>query len=99
LIAVLHHANHIERELSEFVPSASNEVRALQIAERDRLFKALEERVKIPMTGLQVSEDTDAGAVRHKLERAAAELDRINAALERIPSLGVVTEHGGGTRT
>jgi hypothetical protein len=46
-----------------------------------------------------VSEDTDAGAVRHKLERAAAELDRINAALERIPSLGVVTEHGGGTRT
>ncbi len=99
LMAVHFHAISVERDLSDFVPSADSEVRALQYAERDRLLAQLSERVRKPLETLQVDDDHSAADVRRRLERAAAELERIEAAVERIPSLGLVTEHGGGPRT
>ena len=96
---VMMHMTVVERELSDFVPSADEEVRQLQFAERDRLMQALSSKVKAPLDGLTVDEDTNSNDIRRRLERASAELDRIDAALERIPSIGLVTEHGGGPRT
>jgi molecular chaperone DnaK len=95
LAGVLHYANRIEASLADFVPSAADEVRAMQIAERDRLLAALREKVTAPLGSLKIDEGTDAAAVRRKLEQVASELNRIEGALERIPSLGLVTERGG----
>lgn len=95
LAGVLHYANRIEASLTDFVPSAADEVRAMQIAERDRLLAALREKVTAPLVSLKIDEGTDAAAVRRKLEQVASELNRIEGALERIPSLGLVTERGG----
>lgn len=96
LANAVHRVNDVERSLRDFVPSAADEVRDLQIAERDRLLAILETKVNKELDGLEVTEDSDANAVRRTLDKISAELDRIDVALERIPSLGVVTEHGGG---
>jgi molecular chaperone DnaK len=99
LTSVQFHAISIERGLSDFVASNDDDVRRLQYAERDRLLARLEDKVKQPLEGLQIDDNTSMADVRRRLERAAAELERIEVAVERIPSLGLVTEHGGGPRT
>ncbi len=38
---------------------------------------------------------TDAAALRRTLDQVNGELERIENALERIPSLGLVTDRGG----
>jgi molecular chaperone DnaK len=93
---VVRRANEVERELMDFVPSAADEVRALQIAERDRLLGSLSSHVKDVVGGMEISEQADMTELRRRIERAATELERIEAGVERIPSLGLVTEHGGG---
>ena len=98
MATVVTYANRIERELGDFVPSASDDVRAMQIAERDRLLAALAEKVTKPVAGLKIDGDNDAAAVRRMLEQVTAELERIEAALERIPSIGLVTESAMGAR-
>jgi molecular chaperone DnaK len=79
----------LQRDLEDFVASASDEVRSLQLAERDRLLAALE---KIAPAVAAVSLDAKPVTVRHELERAHDELTRIETALERLPSLGLVTD-------
>jgi molecular chaperone DnaK len=95
LAGVLHYANRIEASLVDFVPSAADEVRVMQLAERDRLLGVLRDKVMSPLGSLKVDDSTDSSAVRRKLEQIASELNRIESALERIPSLGLVTERGG----
>jgi molecular chaperone DnaK len=96
LANAVHRINDVEKDLRDFVPSAADEVKDLQLAERDRLLTILDSKVGQELEGLEISETSDANVVRRKLEKISAELDRIDVALERIPSLGVVTEHGGG---
>lgn len=99
LVSVTRRANEVERELIDFVPSASDEVKGLQLAERDRLLQTLGSNVKSLVGDLQVGEDVDVQDARRRIERASSELERIEAGVERIPSLGLVTEHGGGGAT
>jgi molecular chaperone DnaK len=86
-------ATHWERELVDFVPSSAEEVRALQLAERDRLLTIVTQKVKKPVEALGAG--GDASSTRRALDLADAELDRVSTAFERLPSLGLVAERGG----
>jgi molecular chaperone DnaK len=86
----------VEHALSDFVVSTAAEVGPLQAAERDRLFDALKTKVDRPITALETGDIGDLTEARRKIENAGSELERIEAALERLPSLGLVTERGGG---
>jgi len=88
-----YYATTVERKLLDFVPSSSD-VGALQTAERDKLLASLHEKVLEPLK-LLGAETSDAAALRRKLEGINAETSRIETALERLPSLGLVTERGG----
>ncbi len=97
LASLSYRANEIEHELEDFVPSASDEVREMQLAERDQLLSALRERVAGALGQMPAEPESGSTAeLRRKLERIEAELDRIEVAFERIPSMGLVAEHGGG---
>ncbi|UJR80048.1 Hsp70 family protein [Sandaracinus amylolyticus] len=80
----------IERSLSDFVPSRADEVRGLQLAERDRLTGALRSKVREPLEKL--GESKGPQETRRALDAIASELERIENAVERLPSIGVVTE-------
>ena len=88
----------VERDLVDFVVSASSDVAAIQSAERDRLLDALRSKVDHVLAPLEQTGLGDPVEARRKVEQAAAELERIEAAFERLPSLGLVTERGGGPR-
>ena len=47
-----------------------------------------------PLGKLEVAEGEELSGVRRQLEQISSELERIDIAIERIPSLGLVTEHG-----
>ena len=107
-------ANRVETSLADIVPPASEEVRAMQAKERDRLSAWLREKVSEPLSKMEKVHEggetpsdgapvafhkTDAGtkaaaATRQQLSSISAELERIEAAVERIPSLGLVTDRG-----
>lgn len=87
------YAQSVERKLADFVPSSSD-VGTLQLAERDKLAAQLHEKAIEPLRNLS-AETKDAAALRRKLEAIRAETSRIDTALERLPSLGLVTERGG----
>jgi molecular chaperone DnaK len=77
------------RSFEDFVPSASDEVRKLQLSERDRLAAALEQQ----RAALEVVPTEGKPAeIRRALERIHDELTRLEAAFERLPSLGLVTD-------
>jgi len=86
-------SNQVERMLHDFVPSATEEVRALQVAERDRLLTTLREKVTGPLSKLSL-EGTPAGTIRRSIDQMSAELDRVEASIERLPQIGLVTERG-----
>jgi molecular chaperone DnaK len=88
-----YYAQSVERKLVDFVPSSSD-VGSLQVAERDKLVAQLHEKVLEPLRNLS-ADTNDAGALRRKLDTINAETSRIDNALERLPSLGLVTERGG----
>jgi molecular chaperone DnaK len=88
------YASTIERKLSDFVPSSSD-VGPMQLAERDRLLTSLQEKAIAPLLTLSFEDGGDTGPLRRRLETIHAETARIEQALERIPSLGLVTERGG----
>lgn len=80
---------HLLRSFEDFVPSASDEVKKLQLGERDRLASALE-RLRpaldaVPTEGKPLE-------IRRDLERIHDELTRLETAFERLPSLGLVTD-------
>jgi len=88
-------ASRTAEAIADYVPSAADEVRALQIAEQERLATWLRDKVKAPLAAIDV-ERADAAEVRRRLDTIASELERIEAAIERIPSIGLVTDRGGG---
>ncbi len=91
----IQHENELSRSLADFVPSAATDVRALQLAERDRLQASLAAKVGKVIEEARVIETTDPNEARRKLDGATAELERVEAALARIPAMGLVTERGG----
>ncbi len=80
----------LTRALEDFVPSSSEEVRKLQVAERDRLASFLRDNIRPSLEA--VSADGKPFEVRRDLERVHDELTRVETALERLPSLGLVTD-------
>ncbi len=93
LIGAMAYAKRVEHGLSDFVPSAAEEVRGMQIEERDRLLASLEHKVTTPLSRL-TGEGVDAQEIRRQLDRIVTELERIDVALEKLPSMGLVTERG-----
>jgi molecular chaperone DnaK len=88
-------AQRAEQALADLVPSTTEEIRAMQIAEQKRISKWLDENATRPLKNLKAEEGKkDASDVRREIEKIDAELDRIEAAVERIPSIGLVTDRG-----
>ena len=89
-------SNRIERSLSDYVPAAADEVRAMQIAEQKRLADWLRDKAVQPLAEVESAEAPagDTSELRRKLDKVATELERIEAAIERIPSIGLVTDRG-----
>ena len=85
----------VEQMLAELVPSTTDEIRTMQSAEQARIEKWLSESVKKPLAGLKEAEGKkEAAELRRSLESVDAEIDRIEAAVERLPSIGLVTDRG-----
>jgi molecular chaperone DnaK len=82
-------ADRLLRGLGDFVGSASPEVRALQEKERDALRSAVGDAMEKLASGTEGKETSD---VRRALDQCAADLDRVEKGLERLPGLGMVTE-------
>ncbi len=82
-------ADRLLRGLGDFVGSSAPEVRALQEKERDVLRTAVRETMEKLATGTEGKEPME---VRRALDQCAADLDRVERALERLPGLGLVTE-------
>ncbi len=90
-------AQRVEQMLSELVPSTTEEIRAMQVAEQQRIEKWLAEAVKKPLATLKEGEGKkESSELRRSLEKVDAEIDRIEAAVERLPSIGLVTDRGAG---
>ena len=81
--------------LAEIVPSATEEIRLMQSAEQARIEKWLADNVKKPLAALKDGAGKkEASELRRSLENVDAEIDRIEAAVERLPSIGLVTDRG-----
>jgi molecular chaperone DnaK len=88
-------AQRVEQTLAELVPSTTDEIRALQLAEQKRLGKWLDDTVTAKLKAMKADEGKrEPSDVRRSLEQIDAEIERIEAALERIPSIGLVTDRG-----
>jgi molecular chaperone DnaK len=86
----------VERTLADFVPSAADEVKSMQLAEQKRIEKWLEDAVSKPLRALREQEGKqDVNDARRIASQLDAELERIEAAVERIGSIGLVTDRGG----
>jgi molecular chaperone DnaK len=92
-------AQRVEQMLGELVPSTTDEIRVMQAAEQKRIEKWLADSVKKPLSSVREGEGKrDASELRRSLETLDAEIDRIEAAVERLPSIGLVTDRGAGSR-
>jgi len=90
-------AQALEQSLAEMVPSTTDEIRAMQMAEQRRLEKWLADTVAKPLKTLTIEESKQEPAVsRRSIEQIDAELERLEAAVERLPSIGLVTDRGAG---
>jgi molecular chaperone DnaK len=88
-------ATRLGLSLADYVPAAAEDVRALQLEEQARISSWLQDKATTPLAALgTTAESTDATALRRKLDQIATELERIESALERIPSIGLVTDRG-----
>lgn len=94
LLSAMSYAKRLEHELADFVPSATEEVRELQLRERDRLMGTLREKIDGPLARLGTDEEASLEAARRQLDAIVSELNRIDAALERLPAMGLPTERG-----
>jgi molecular chaperone DnaK len=87
----------LEQTLAELVPSTTAEIRTMQAAEQSRIEKWLAEGVKKPLAAVKDGEGKrEPSDLRRSLENVDAEIDRIEAAVERLPSIGLVTDRGAG---
>jgi molecular chaperone DnaK len=82
-------AARLGRALDDLVLSSAPEVRARQERERDALRAAIGTAVEHLEAGVATNE---AASVRRALDQAAADLDRVERGIERLPSLGLVTD-------
>jgi molecular chaperone DnaK len=83
--------------LAEVVPSTTDEIRAMQVAEQARITKWIESGVNEPLRKLREQDaKKDVNDVRRSIEQIGAEIERIEAAVERLPSMGLVTDRGAG---
>ncbi len=90
-------AQAIEQSLAEMVPSTTDEIRVMQMAEQRRLEKWLADTVSKPLKTLVAEEGKqEPAASRRSIEQIDAELERLEAAVERLPSIGLVTDRGAG---
>jgi molecular chaperone DnaK len=90
-------AQRVEQTLAEMVPSTTDEVRAMQMAEQIRLNKWLADSVSKPLKMLTGEEGKqEPAAARRSIEQIDAEIERLEAAVERLPSIGLVTDRGAG---
>ena len=64
----------------------------------DRLAR-IQEQVAPVLAKLEAGQITDLAEARRLVAQVSSELERIESAIERLPSLGLVTERGGGTPT
>ena len=94
LQSVQGYAGRLTRAFADLVPAADEEIRALQVAERDRLIDELGRVVSTELDPI-MKDDPGAKELRQRLDRIGTELHRIEAAFARIPSLGLVAERGG----
>ncbi|MCB9592141.1 MAG: Hsp70 family protein [Sandaracinaceae bacterium] len=94
MISAMAFAKRIEHELADFVPSAAEEVRELQLRERDRLLGVLQDKVHGPLGRLGSEEELSLEKARRQLDTIVSELNRIDTALEKLPAIGLVTERG-----
>lgn len=86
----------LEQTLAEMVPSTTDEIRVMQVAEQKRIGKWLDDGVSKPLKTISGDEPKDATAARRTIEQIDAEIERIEAAVERLPSIGLVTDRGAG---
>ena len=85
----------VEQTLAEMVPSTTDEIRAMQMAEQMRLNKWLADAVSKPLKTLTNDDGKQEPAVaRRSIEQIDAEIERLEAAVERLPSIGLVTDRG-----
>lgn len=90
-------AQRVEQMLGELVPSTTDEIRAMQAVEQIRIEKWLADAVKRPLSVIKEGEGKkEPSELRRSLENVDAEIDRIEAAVERLPSIGLVTDRGAG---
>ena len=91
-------AQDLERQLGEVVPSTTEEIRVMQAAEQRRIEKWLAEGVKTPLEKLKEGQEGETKAstsdLRRMIEKIDTEIERIEAAVERLPSIGLVTDRG-----
>jgi molecular chaperone DnaK len=91
-------AQRVEQALAELVPSTTDEIRAMQAAEQKRLGKWLADTVASPLKALLSEEGKqEPAAARRSIEQIDAEIERIEVAVERLPSIGLVTDRGGAS--
>jgi molecular chaperone DnaK len=95
LSAVVAWANRVERDVLDYVPAAADEVRVIQLKERDRIAGWFKGAVSEPLGKLQTEKTSDPNDARRRIEAIAADLERIDAAVQRLGSLGLVTDRGG----
>ncbi len=96
MMSLAAYRTRVDRSLSDFVPSSAEEVHRVQVGERDRLGNIMRDKVDGVLARLESGELSDPSDVRRQIEQSFAELERIEAGIERLPSLGLVTERGGG---
>ena len=95
LASALRYKSRVERSLLDFTAAAAAELGAIQTKERDRLLEVLRSKVDGPLGKVESQELKEPNEVRRALEQVFTEIERVEAAAERLPSLGLVTERGG----
>ena len=95
--AVKRRASDAAKELADTVLSASAEVRALQREEQARIESWLGGKIVSRIDALKPPEEGAAVTLRQSLDELNSELHRVELAIERLPTIGIVTERKGPT--
>jgi molecular chaperone DnaK len=88
-------ANRLDGEIGDAAPTTSGDLKKLQDAELSRIRTWFKDEVASKLPELE-KVDGDPDAARRKADALSGELERIEAALERVPQIGMVTDRGGG---
>ena len=97
-LGLAYRAQRAEAALHDVVPSTTDEIRVMQMAEKTRIEKWLAETVKKPVDALKNVKpgEKSASDIRRDIDSIDSEIERIEAAVERLPSIGLVTDRGAG---